>query len=144
MAVYQVFWVLLPELVECRIWIMIIPPANQSPALTALERSVLETALTGMGADGDFHSQIEAATVTLRTPSGVGFMTKLSVPDECQGVSKEATAVIPVVIGEHPALPSGAEFILQIKNGRLNCIEGFCHEGMWPADEMLFNIYADS
>ena len=47
---------------------------------------------------------------------------------------------VPVVTGEHPALPSGAEFILQIKDGRINCIEAFCYEGMWPADESQFKI----
>ncbi len=116
-----------------------IPPANQSPDLTALERAVLETALAELGADCGFHQQVNAATVAVRTPSGVGFMTKLSVPDEHR-VADFGSAV-PVVIGEHPALPSGAEFILQIKNGRVNCIEAYCHEGMWPADESLFHIY---
>jgi len=147
MGVCRVFWMLPPELADGALATiygtgkMMIPPANQSPDLTALERLVLETTLAGLGADCGFHQQIDAATVTARTPSGVGFMTKLSVPDELR-VTGIGT-VVPVIIGEHPALPSGAEFILQIKNGRLNCIEAFCHEGVWPVDESLFHIYID-
>jgi len=120
---------------------MMLPPANQSPDLTALERSVLETALAESGIDSELYQQIEVATVVARTPSGVGFMTKLSIPDaHCVAGTG---AALSVVIGAHPALSSGAEFILQIKNGRLNCIEAFCHEGMWPVDESLFRIVVE-
>lgn len=120
---------------------MMIQAANDSPDLTALERSVLETAFLSTGTDIGFREQIDAATVAVRTPSGVGFMTKLHVPVEHRVADAATGSAVPVVIGEHPALPSGAEFILQIKNGRINCIEAFCYEGMWPADESQFKIY---
>ena len=127
---------------------MIIQPANDSPDLTALERSVLETACSATGTDTRFYQQIDAAAVAVRTPSGVGFMTKLHVPaqydvtDGAIGIAVPGS--IPVIIGEHPALPSGAEFVLQIKDGRINCIEAFCYEGQWPADESLFNLRVGS
>lgn len=117
---------------------MIIQPADQSPELTGLERAVLETALSASGIDPALRRQIDAARVLGRTPSGVGFMTKISVPeDQCSAV---ATPAVPVVLAQHPELPSGAEFVLQVKNGRLNSIEAFCHEGMWPADEDAFEL----
>ncbi len=122
---------------------MMLPPADQSPDLTALERSVLETALAAFGADGSWYRQIDAATVMVRTPSGVGFMTKLDIPDTHPVTEPLPGAGFPVVIGEHPALSSGADFVLQIKNGRINCIEAFCHEGMWPTDESLFRLYVE-
>jgi len=115
-------------------------PVNNSPDLTALERSVLETALSSARIDTGFRQQIAAATVVARTPSGVGFMTKLSIPETCRVTDTTAGSTVPVVMGTHPALPSGAEFVLQIKDGRINCIEAYCHEGMWPADESLFRI----
>jgi len=120
---------------------MMIPPANESPELTALERSVLETAFSSTENDSYFREQIDVATVVVRTPSGVGFMTKLSIPDEYRVADATAGNAVPAVIGDHPALPSGAEFILQVKDGRINCIEAFCHEGMWPADETQFQIH---
>lgn len=120
---------------------MMIQPVNESSDLTALERSVLETAFASVETEAGFREQIEAATVLVRTPSGVGFMTKLRVPEEHRVVDAAAGNAISVIIGEHPALPSGAEFILQIKDGCLNCIEAFCYEGMWPADEAQFKIH---
>ena len=120
---------------------MIIQPASESLNLTVLERSVLEAAFSSMQLDVGFRAQIDAATVALRTPSGVGFMTKLHVPEQFRVADANGGISVPVVVGEHPALPSGAEFILQIKNGRINCIEAFCHEGMWPADESQFQIH---
>jgi len=119
---------------------MIIQPASDSPKLTALERSVLETACSATGVDARFCEQIDAATVTLRTPSGVGFVTGLSIPAECHVSGLTNGMVIPIVTGEHPVLPSGAEFVLQVKNGCINSIEAFCYEGMWPMDESLFKI----
>ena len=118
---------------------MMIQPVNDSPDLTALERSVLETVFPSQGLAAGFREQIDAATVAVRTPSGVGFMSKLHVPEECR-VAENAASAVPVVIGAHPELPSGAEFVVQVKDGRINCIEAFCHEGMWPADESQFNI----
>ena len=53
------------------------------PELSVLERTVLEVALA---ADTELNArlreQVEAAVVTTRTPSGVGFMTRLRVPGE--------------------------------------------------------------
>jgi len=120
---------------------MMIPPANESPELTALERSVLETAFSSKEFDSSLREQIDVATVAVRTPSGVGFITKLSIPEEYHVVDAAADNAVPVVIGDHPTLPSGAEFILQVKDGRINCIEAFCHEGMWPVDETQFQVH---
>ncbi len=115
-----------------------IQPASNSPELTDLERLVLETAFAASGADAGWREQIEAATVASRTPSGVGFMTKLNTP-AAERLTKDGLATIS---GEHPALPSGAEFVVQVKGGRINCIEAFCHEGLWPADESRFRLFS--
>ncbi|MAF82835.1 MAG: hypothetical protein QGG54_03475 [Gammaproteobacteria bacterium] len=119
---------------------MIIQPANNSPDLTTLERSVLEMAFLATGTDPGFRDQINVAKVAMRTPSGVGFVTKLSIAVKHRVVDTSCDDAMLVVMGEHPALPSGADFILHIKSGRINCIEAFCPEGAWPADEELFDI----
>ena len=110
-----------------------------TPELSDLERTVFDTALAGEGAETDIlRRQLSEATVMSRTASGVGFVTRLRIPDELPGVS--LSYVLPVVRGEHPQLPGGAEFILQLKNGRLHTIEAFCFEGMWPEDEAAFRF----
>lgn len=117
---------------------MVVQPADQSPELTRLERTVLEAALSAAGIDAGLREQIDVATVRGRTPSGVGFMTRLHVPERYS--VGHGGVIVPVVNGAHPALPAGAEFVLQVKNGRINSIEAFCHEGMWPDDEDRFEI----
>ena len=109
-----------------------------SPELTELERMVLEAAIRGHSRGAELEAQLNAATVVVRTPSGVGFVTKLQVPENLSLVELAEESALPVVLAEHPALRSGAEFILQVKAGRINCIEAYCYEGMWPADETLF------
>ena len=121
---------------------MIIQPASDSPDLTALERSVLETAFPSLQSESGFGDQIDAATVVVRTPSGVGFVTKLHIPEQYRVTGGAGRNAIPIIIGEHPELPAGAEFILQIKDGLIHCIEAFCYEGIWPENEAQFRIHA--
>ena len=115
--------------------------AEPSPELTSLERSVLEAAIGQQGSVADgLWAQLQQARAIVRTPSGVGFVTKLMVPETLRvsdGLSDDA---LPLVVGQHPDLPSGAEFVLQIKDGRISSIEAFCFEGMWPGDESLFRF----
>ena len=119
--------------------------SNQvSTALTALERQVLESAIHGHANAAQLARQLDAATVITRTPSGVGFLTKLHIPDALRIDEQPEIVDVPKVLAEHPALPSGAEFIFQIKSGRLNCIEAYCFEGMWPEDESLFRLTSGS
>lgn len=115
--------------------------AQDSPELSALERLVIEFALAETAVDSPrLRQQAEAATVATRTPSGVGFMTKLSVPAALAVPEAPEDATLPKVFGSHPELPAGAEFVLQVRAGRLNTIEAFCLEGMWPRDESRFRL----
>jgi hypothetical protein len=111
-----------------------------SPELTELERAVLETAIRGHSRGAELEAQLNAAIVVVRTPSGVGFVTKLQVPEGLALSEHAEDNELPVVLAEHPALDSGAEFVFQVKAGRINCIEAYCYEGLWPADETLFRV----
>jgi len=105
-----------------------------SPALSELEAAVLDAATAG---DAALREQAAAAAVVSRTYSGVGFVTKLRVPPEGP---RTDIAVVPVVHGRHPALPDPAEFRVELREGRLSCIEAFCFQGLWPADEHSFEL----
>lgn len=108
-----------------------------TPEMSALERAVLLAALRGDASHlPALREQAAAARVLRRTPSGVGFVTRLGVPDELP----RADGIVPVVRGRHPLLPAGAEFLVQVAGGRLNSIEAFCYDGSWPADESLFEL----
>lgn len=108
-----------------------------TPELSQLERAVLAVALNGSDAAA-LRAQAERAQVVSRTYSGVGFLTRFRVPDAAPTAA--AGAHVPPVAGAHPAVPGGAEFLVEIRNGRLHSVEAFCFDGMWPADENGFEL----
>lgn len=110
-------------------------------ALTPLERSVLRAFAQRLGdAGGLWQAQCDQARVLVRTHSGVGFVTKLEIPDDVPGLPAESTGRIGAVRASHPDLGEPAEFLVQLKAGRLASIEAYCYEGMWPADDTGFQV----
>ncbi len=107
-----------------------------TPELTALEQAVFAVALAAEEL-APLRAQAAAAQVVSRTGSGVGFVTKLRIPEQLAAAPQ---ASVPVIYAQHPALPEPAEFMLQIKDGRLHTIEAFCFQGMWPGDESGFEF----
>lgn len=85
-------------------------------------------------------AQLTGATIISRTHSGVGFITRLAVPADCPPVPDTAGRSLRPVLAAHPALPGNAEFLLQLKGGRLAVLEAYCHAGSWPADDKDFRV----
>jgi len=109
--------------------------------LTPLERSVLRALARSLGDDDAvLLAQCERARVISRTHSGVGFVTKLEVPGDVPELPAGAVGRIRPVHARHPELGEPAEFLVQLKAGRLASIEAYCHEGMWPADDGAFQV----
>ena len=103
--------------------------------LSALERSVLVALLQGESeAFAVLRAQLEKASVISRIYSGVGFMTRFAVPDEVPAMAAAAAPRLRPLMAGHPQLPDPAEFVLQLREGRLASLEGFCFAGSWPAD----------
>lgn len=118
------------------------PGATQGPGpLSRLERAVLTALLKG---DGDefatLRAQLARATVVSRTHSGVGFVTRLAVPDDAPALAGPAAPRLRPVLAAHPGLAERAEFLLQLRGGRLAVLEAYCYEGGWPADEAEFRV----
>ncbi|MCC7257572.1 MAG: hypothetical protein IT486_04315 [Gammaproteobacteria bacterium] len=110
-------------------------------ALSALERAVLREAARRLGADGaGLAMQTAAARITGRTHSGVGFVTRLQVPETVLPLAAPLVARIRAVHASHPMLPEPVEFVLQVRDGRLASIEAFSPVGQWPADEAAFRV----
>jgi hypothetical protein len=115
------------------------PPALL--ALTPLERSVLRALAVNLGGAGAvFEAQCDRVRVIGRTHSGVGFVTKLEVPGDVGAVPAAAAARIGPVHARHPELGEPAEFLVQLKAGRLASIEAYCQQGMWPTDDSAFRV----
>jgi len=126
------------------------PPAPQRPGategpgpLSRLERTVLTAMLRGDGDTGGLgalRDQLAKATVVSRTHSGVGFVTRIDVPDGIPVPADAATLRLRPVLAAHPQLAERAEFLLQLRGGRLAVLEAYCFEGVWPADETEFRV----
>lgn len=118
------------------------PGATEGPGpLTRLERSILEALLQGEDeGHAVLRAQLAGATALSRTHSGVGFVTRIQVPDPAVSLPAGVTLRLPPVHATHPHLGEAAEFLLQLRAGRLAVLEAFCFQGGWPADEGQFRI----
>lgn len=120
------------------------PGATQGPGpLSELERTVLTAMLNDEGEGDGFaalKAQLARATVVSRTHSGVGFVTRIDVPDEVPAVPETGTPRLRAVFAAHPQLTERAEFLVQLRAGRLAVLEAYCYEGGWPADEAEFRV----
>ena len=109
--------------------------------LSALEHSVLTALLRGESeVFALLRAQLAKASVISRTHSGVGFMTRFAVPDEVPAITMTATPQLRPLAAGHPQLAEPAEFVLQLRNGRLASLEAFCFAGSWPADADRFSL----
>lgn len=107
-----------------------------TPELSALERAVLDIALAAAELE-PLREQSAKAEVASRTYSGVGFVTRFRLPAD---VPAQQTALPARVLGRHPHLTAEAEFLLQLREGRLHSLEAYCYQGMWPDDESGFDL----
>lgn len=114
------------------------PPAALT--LTALERAVLRAMARALGDPPALLAQCERARVLMRSHSGVGFVTRLQVPGEVAALGGPEAERARAVHATHPQLLEPAEFLVQLKGGRLASIEAYCGQGMWPADDAGFRI----
>jgi len=107
--------------------------------LSVLERRIIGAILArdALALDA-LREQLAQAQATHRTHSGVGFMTRLVVPGDAPAVS--AAPRLRPLYATHPQLREPAEFMLQLKDGRLKSLEAYCFNGMWPADDDGFQV----
>ena len=85
-------------------------------------------------------AQLAQASVVSRTHSGVGFMTRFAVPDSVPVIGPGAAPRLRPLMARHPQLAEPAEFVLQLREGRLASLEAFCFAGGWPADGEAFRV----
>ncbi|MCK6371848.1 MAG: hypothetical protein L6Q83_11110 [Gammaproteobacteria bacterium] len=115
------------------------PPSEL--ALTPLERAVLQSLGPALGDSAPAcQAQCARVQVLMRSHSGVGFVTRLQVPEDLERLASADANRVLAVYATHPQLADPAEFLVQFKAGRLASIEAYCGAGMWPADDAGFSI----
>jgi hypothetical protein len=97
--------------------------------LTPLEHAVLEKLLSG---ESDryrvLQNQIPALLVAERKMTGVGFFTRLSLPDDAPILPDETTFQIGDVAADINDLKHGAGFVLFIEDWRIETLEGYTYK----------------
>lgn len=110
--------------------------------LSALEVAVLLKLLAG---DHPvlrvLRTQVERASVKSREFTGAGFMIELDLPTEVERarLGKEEVRVGGVV-AEIGGLSHGAGFVLYVKDGRLDALEGYSYDEPWPTKVASFEL----
>ncbi len=112
--------------------------------LTPLEKAVLEKLLSG-GSERYriLQKQFSISRVEDRKMTGVGFFTDLSLPDDAPKLPDEATFHISDVAADINDLKHGAGFVLFIRKGRIDMLEGFTYGEPWPQNVDSFHLYYD-
>lgn len=112
--------------------------------LTPLEQAVLEKLLSGESEGYRIlQKQIPTLRVTERKMTGVGFFTRFSLPDEAPKLPDGASVEISDVGADLTDLKHGAGFVLFIRKGGINMLEGFTYGEPWPRDVRSFYLYYD-
>jgi hypothetical protein len=103
--------------------------------LTNLEREVLKMLLTGDEPTlRVLRDQLAASHVSAREFTGAGFFTTFSVPSEIRRVQGKSSFSFGDVIGEVEGLELGAGFVLHVKDGNIDYLEGYSYEEPWPSE----------
>jgi len=109
--------------------------------LTPLETRVLEAMGRTLGtAAAAWSAQCGRLRVLGRSHSGVGFVTRLEAPADAAVLDAAAAGRLLPVRAIHPALREPAEFVAQLRHGRIIALEAFCFDGSWPDDEAGFEL----
>ena len=114
--------------------------------LTPLERGVMRLLLAGVQpALRVLRRQLDVSHVRSRESTGTGFVTTFAVPEECERVRSNRNRIdLGGVVAEIEGLEFGAGFALFIKNGGLECLEGYSFEEPWPSEIAHFRLsYCD-
>ncbi len=117
--------------------------------LTDFERAVLAKLLAGSHPVLDaLRSQADVAAVKDRELSGVGFFTRFDVPEEAKRVPGGKSFHLGDVAAECEPLRHGAGFVLFVRDGTIDMLEGYTFdepwpEGPWPDVERLTLTYTN-
>lgn len=110
--------------------------------MNPLEREILERLLRGVHPVlAVLRSQLETAAVVSREFTGTGFMTDLSVPAHLPRVSTTDRLVIGDVGADVSGLPLGAGFLLFVREGALDALEGYSYDSEWTQDARLLRSF---
>ena len=107
--------------------------------LNALEQAVLDKLLSGdHPVLATLRIQAEKARLIGREYTGVGFFCDFEVPSDAPTLNGDFH--IGDVNGQLQGLANGAGFVLFVRGGRLDALEGFSYDEPWPKEIGMFTL----
>lgn len=101
--------------------------------LNDLERAVMHMLLSGEHpALATLREQADRSRLREREATGVGFYCHFDVPEDAPVVEHATDFEIGDVNGQIQGLVHGAGFVLFIRGGRIDFLEGFSYDEPWP------------
>ncbi len=107
--------------------------------LTTFERAVLDKVLAGdLPALEVLRLQVKSSRIVDRRLTGVGFFTTFEVLPNVPRV--HGSFQLGDVLAKIPGLSTGAGFLLWIKSGVLDLLEGYTIDESWPQEVNEFSL----
>lgn len=85
-------------------------------------------------------AQCRTVTVTRREFTGVGFYTDLSISPEAPRLPADKKTQLTDVTAETDGLQYGAGFVLFVKEGKIQLLEGFTYGEPWPENPQSWQL----
>ena len=101
--------------------------------ITEFDRTILDALLAGDLLElAILRAQAGVADVRERKMTGVGFFTTFSIPPDAPRLDVAGQRVISGVGAELEGVNHGVGFLLFVRNGQLDVLEGFTFDEPWP------------
>jgi hypothetical protein len=109
--------------------------------LEQLERRVMEMLLAGNDPILNIlRDQYSVARVVKHELTGVGFFVTFAVPPEAARLDGEKSLHFGDVKAEIDGLQHGAGFVLHVRDGAIDYLEGYSYDEPWPASLEHFRL----
>ena len=109
--------------------------------MTTFEREVMTMLLSGEDTVlCTLRQQLSVSQVKGRELTGTGFFTTFLVPKEAPRVSGQGDFHLGNVIAKVDGLENGAGFVLFVKNGAIDFLEGYSYDEAWPNEIKRFKL----
>jgi hypothetical protein len=111
--------------------------------LTDFERALIEKFVDGEHPIlTELQRQIEILSVRKREKTGVGFYLYLDVPEKLLNMP-DIDLRLDDVIADIDELKHGAGFVLYVKDGKLDMLEGYSYDEPWPDSVSKYSVKYD-
>ena len=84
--------------------------------------------------------QFERSTLRERRLTGVGFYVDFAVADDAPHLESREPFHIGDVEAQIEGLEHGAGFVLFVKDGVIDCLEGYCYDEIWAEEPKLIAL----